>query len=164
MNRKYLLILLLTGLTSTVHGQESNPSVGPLGRGEKGGTFSTGTEDTIRHQDAYGRRSGTEEDEMMSRREGMRYEEYSQRGEMRGMRGMRRPAGDTALIQNIKEQIAADETLSNKAKSVSVDSRNGRVILRGAVSTRDEKERLEEIVRKVEGTKSIENQTEIRRY
>ncbi|MGZ3818737.1 MAG: BON domain-containing protein [Bdellovibrio sp.] len=161
MNKRYLSLFLLAGLASPVHGQESNPSVGPLSRGDTN-TFSAGTEDTLKNMDEYGRPTTQEGME----RKDLNREQYSRTDRGPEMHRMHRPMSqrDSVLIQDIQSQIASDDALSERAKNISVDSKNGKVILRGTVANIQEKARLEEIAKKVPGTKSVENQTEVRRY
>jgi hyperosmotically inducible protein len=74
-------------------------------------------------------------------------------------------AGATAIVAadthdsliSTKAKIKLLTTDDVSVRDVNVDTRNGRVILHGKVSSEGEKERAEAAVRKVDGVRSVEN-------
>ncbi len=62
---------------------------------------------------------------------------------------------DALISTKAKIKLLTAEDVS--VKDVNVDTRNGRVILHGKVSSEGEKERAEAAVRKVDGVRSVEN-------
>lgn len=81
-------------------------------------------------------------------------------------KGIKEPmsAKDTAITRSIREQIAADKSLSMRAKNVTIATQNGRITLKGAVANNSEKSKIEEIAKKVSGVQSVDNQTEVQSY
>lgn len=72
-----------------------------------------------------------------------------------------RTAQDTELTRSIREHIVADQSLSMRAKNITIISNSGLVTLKGTVATNKEQSRVEEIAKKAVGTKSVINQTEV---
>jgi osmotically-inducible protein OsmY len=70
-------------------------------------------------------------------------------------------AKDTELTRSIRERIVADQSLSMRAKNITIISQNGQVTLKGPVATNVEQSKVEEIARKANGTQSVINQTQV---
>lgn len=70
-------------------------------------------------------------------------------------------AKDTELTRSIRERIVADQSLSMRAKNVTIISQNGLVTLKGSVANNQEQAKVEAIAKKVSGTQSVVNQTEV---
>ena len=68
---------------------------------------------------------------------------------------------DTNLTRTIREKIVADNTLSMRAKNITIISQNGLVTLKGPVANNQEQTKVEEIAKKVSGTTAVTNQTEV---
>lgn len=67
-------------------------------------------------------------------------------------------AEDHESIQDIRAAIAADKSLSAAAKEVTLVARNGRVWLRGHVSTADERAAIERAARQAAGVMEVHNE------
>ena len=65
---------------------------------------------------------------------------------------------DWMITAKVKAAILADTALSANAKMVTVNTTNGIVTLSGGVPTKDEKDRIEDTVKHVQGVKKINNQ------
>lgn len=72
-----------------------------------------------------------------------------------------RTPSDTELTRSIRERIVSDQSLSMRAKNITIISKDGQVTLKGAVATSQEQAKVEEIAKKSSGTKSVVNQTEV---
>lgn len=70
-------------------------------------------------------------------------------------------SSDLKLTQQIRKSIMADSSLSTNAKNVKIISEHNTVTLRGAVNSAAEKNRIEEIAKKVAGVKNVNNLLEI---
>lgn len=70
-------------------------------------------------------------------------------------------ARDVELTRKIREQIVADQSLSMRAKNVTIISQNGQVTLKGPVATSQEQAKVEEIAKKTAGAQAVVNQTEV---
>ena len=68
---------------------------------------------------------------------------------------------DTAMTRIIREHIVADQSLSMRAKNITIITQEGRVLLKGPVANAAEKSKVEAIAKKVSGIKSVSNMTEI---
>jgi hyperosmotically inducible periplasmic protein len=68
---------------------------------------------------------------------------------------------DWAITTKVKAEILADTSLSASARFVSVSTTDGVVTLTGSVPTREDRERIYRITRKVNGVKKIDNQITI---
>ena len=71
---------------------------------------------------------------------------------------------DLNITQAIRQKIVAHKNLSMSAKNVKVITRNGIVILRGAVNNPDEKNAIEQLVHEVQGVQKIDNQIQIQAH
>ena len=65
---------------------------------------------------------------------------------------------DSMIIQNIRDFLMKDDTLSPKAKNIKVIVLNGTVILRGPVATQKEKEKILMKIKEIKGIKKVDNQ------
>lgn len=61
----------------------------------------------------------------------------------------------------VRKVIVADDGLSLAAKNVTVLAKSGAVTLRGTVPTQAERDLVEELVRSVAATRSIDNQIQV---
>jgi hyperosmotically inducible periplasmic protein len=68
---------------------------------------------------------------------------------------------DRAITLRVREAINADDMLSGSAKNLSVVTSDGVVTLRGPVQSSQEKSRVSETVKRIEGVKSIDDQLQI---
>jgi osmotically-inducible protein OsmY len=73
-------------------------------------------------------------------------------------------AADRTLTQRIRQAIVADESLSTTAKNVKIMMINGVVTLRGPVHSLQEKGSIAATARHIAGTKTVDNQIEIKGY
>ena len=73
-------------------------------------------------------------------------------------------AADRTLTQRIRQAIVADESLSTTAKNVKIMMINGVVTLRGPVHSLQEKGSIAATARHIAGTKTVDNQLEIKGY
>lgn len=69
---------------------------------------------------------------------------------------------DVKMTTDIRQAIVREEGLSVSAQNVKVITVNGRVVLRGPVNSTGEKDRIEEIARRVAGVDRVDNQLEVR--
>jgi osmotically-inducible protein OsmY len=65
---------------------------------------------------------------------------------------------DHQSIREIREAIASDKSLSLAAKEVTIVARNGRVWLRGHVTTADERAAIERAARQAAGVMEVHNE------
>ncbi len=68
---------------------------------------------------------------------------------------------DTELTRMVREKIMADNTLSAKAKNITIVTNSGRITLRGQVTTPQEKAKVEDIAKRTAGAMGVDNQTTI---
>jgi hyperosmotically inducible protein len=69
---------------------------------------------------------------------------------------------DLALTKDIRESLVDDDALSVNGKNIKVISQDGRVTLRGVVSSLDEKERIVSKVKTLSGVLAIDDQLEVK--
>lgn len=67
--------------------------------------------------------------------------------------------GDAAITAKVKSSIIAEPNI--EAMNINVDTANGVVTLRGTVHSSAESDRVEDIARKTEGVKSVDNKLDI---
>lgn len=65
---------------------------------------------------------------------------------------------DWELTAQVKTAIITDDTISATARLVSVNSRDGVVTLSGKVPTKEDKDKIGEIVKAVPGVKKVDDQ------
>jgi hyperosmotically inducible protein len=68
---------------------------------------------------------------------------------------------DIAFAANVRSAIVKDKSLSTKAHNVKLVASAGTVVLRGPVTSADEKTKVEAIVSAVAGVKRVDNQLDI---
>jgi len=68
---------------------------------------------------------------------------------------------DIEVAANVRSAIVDDKSLSMKAHNVKLVASSGVVVLRGPVTSADEKARVAKIVRAVAGVNRVDNQLEI---
>jgi osmotically-inducible protein OsmY len=71
-------------------------------------------------------------------------------------------ANELGVTNEIRQQIMADNTLTSKAKGVSVSTDDGTVTLKGEVASTAEREKVISIARKVASGFNIDNQLEVK--
>ena len=69
--------------------------------------------------------------------------------------------GDTDLTRRIRQAIMKEETFSTYAQNVKVISVNGKVTLKGPVSTESEKTKILSHARSVAGTANVTNEMSV---
>ena len=67
-------------------------------------------------------------------------------------------SADWAITTKVKAAILADGSLSAKAKMVTVNTTNGVVTLSGGVPTKEDKDRIEQIAKGIQGVTKVNNQ------
>jgi len=77
----------------------------------------------------------------------------------RGPQGYRR--SDERITEDINEELTQDPELD--ASGISVEVKNGEVVLKGSVPDRESKRRAEEIAESCSGVKDIQNQIRVKR-
>jgi osmotically-inducible protein OsmY len=77
----------------------------------------------------------------------------------RGPQGYKR--SDERITEDINEAMTQDHDLD--PSGISVETKNGEVILKGTVSDRESKRRAEEIAESCSGVKDVQNQIRIQR-
>lgn len=70
-----------------------------------------------------------------------------------------RNVDDATLTASVKAQLVADKA-SNLVR-VDVDTNNGTVYLNGTVDTRDQKQRAEQLARRVDGVRKVVNNLQV---
>ena len=70
---------------------------------------------------------------------------------------------DLKLTQEIRQAVMADDSLSFTAKNVKIIAVNGKVTLRGPVSSDQERAAIEAAAKKVAGPTNVENQIEVKK-
>jgi len=68
---------------------------------------------------------------------------------------------DRTIVQQIRQKLVKDESLSTYAKNIKVIVRDGKVTLRGPVRSENERRDVVAAAKKVQGVKKIDNQLEI---
>jgi hyperosmotically inducible protein len=69
--------------------------------------------------------------------------------------------GDLNLTAKIRQEILAKDGLSVNARNIKIVTQEGKVTLRGPVTTQEEKDRIDAIARQAAGDKQVENLLEI---
>jgi hypothetical protein len=72
------------------------------------------------------------------------------------------PAQDQKITQSVHRTLMADKTLSSPA-GVKITTTSGKVTLKGTVSSDDEKDRIENEVKKVPGVQSVDNELKVQK-
>ncbi|MCU0721915.1 MAG: BON domain-containing protein [Pirellula sp.] len=67
---------------------------------------------------------------------------------------------DIAITASIRKSVV-DTKMSTNAQNVKIITQDGNVTLRGPVKTQEEKDRIDEIARKVAGVKAVDSQLEV---
>jgi hyperosmotically inducible periplasmic protein len=67
---------------------------------------------------------------------------------------------DIGITASIRKSVV-DTKMSINAQNVKIITQDGNVTLRGPVKTQEEKERIDEIARKVAGVNAVDNQLEV---
>jgi osmotically-inducible protein OsmY len=70
-------------------------------------------------------------------------------------------AADRSITQEIRRNLMNDSDLSTNAKNIKVITINRVVVLRGPVLNEAERQRIEDLVKRVNGVSSVDNQLEI---
>jgi len=70
---------------------------------------------------------------------------------------------DLKITQQIRQAVMADDSLSFTAKNVKIIAVNGKVTLRGPVSSDQERAAIEAAAKKVAGPTNVENQIEVKK-
>jgi hyperosmotically inducible protein len=70
-------------------------------------------------------------------------------------------SSDWSITTKVKAEILSDTSISASARFVSVSTTDGVVTLTGSVPTREDRERIYRIARKVNGVKRVDNQITI---
>jgi len=100
-----------------------------------------------------------------NRREPSRGQQYPQPSGTRQSFAGRGPQGykrsDDRITEDINEEMTKDHDLD--ASNISVETKNGEVILKGTVSDRESKRRAEEIAESCSGVSDVQNQIRIKR-
>ena len=65
---------------------------------------------------------------------------------------------DRNLVQNVRQALTSDTSLSTSAQNVTVVSKNGTVTLRGSVKDASEKQKVQEKATQVAGVSNVDNQ------
>lgn len=69
---------------------------------------------------------------------------------------------DKSLNQNVRRALMQEEGLSTNAKNIRVIATDGTVTLRGLVENNQEKNRIEDAVKNVDGVKNVDNQLDVK--
>jgi osmotically-inducible protein OsmY len=67
---------------------------------------------------------------------------------------------DIGITASIRRSVV-DTKMSTNAQNVKIITQDGNVTLRGPVQTQEEKDRIDEIARKVAGVKAVDSQLEV---
>ena len=70
-------------------------------------------------------------------------------------------SADWAITTKVKSSIMSDTSISASARFVSVNTTNGVVTLTGSVPTKEDRDRIVRITKKVSGVVSVDNQITI---
>jgi len=71
---------------------------------------------------------------------------------------------DLALAKDVRKSLVDDDALSVNGKNIKVISQDGRVTLRGPVSSLEEKERIVSKVKTLPGVLEIDDQLEVKQH
>jgi hyperosmotically inducible protein len=71
--------------------------------------------------------------------------------------------GDLTITQDIRKAVMADSSLSFSAKNVKIITQGGKVTLRGAVKSDQERKAIDDSARKVAGAGNVDNQLEVKK-
>jgi hyperosmotically inducible protein len=69
---------------------------------------------------------------------------------------------DRDLMQQIRQSVMDDQSLSTNAHNVKIIAKNGKVTLRGAVNSEDEKKTIEQKATEVAGAGNVTNELTIK--
>ena len=69
---------------------------------------------------------------------------------------------DLTLTQQIRRALMGDDSLSFGAKNVTVVTTDGKVTLRGNVSSNDERSTIDNYARRIAGERAVDNQIEVK--
>ena len=69
---------------------------------------------------------------------------------------------DLKLTQDIRKAVMKDEGLTMTAKNIKIITAEGRVTLRGPVSTQEEKTKIESLAKATAGKTPVDNQLEVK--
>lgn len=72
------------------------------------------------------------------------------------------PISDVTLSGTIRQAVSANSSLSNQAKDINIEAKEGVVTLRGTVSSNAEKSLIEKIAKNTNGTIKVNNEIEVR--
>jgi hyperosmotically inducible protein len=64
---------------------------------------------------------------------------------------------DRKVTQQIRQAITKDDSLSTSAQNVKIITQDGKVTLRGSVNSDNEKQKIADQAKKVQGVKSVDN-------
>jgi len=105
--------------------------------------------------------SGTGQPPYREERQGSQRNQSAQRPSFagRGPQGYKR--SDDRIMEDINEAMTRDHDLD--ASNISVEAKDGEVILKGTVSDRESKRRAEEIAESCSGVRDVQNQIRIQR-
>ena len=70
---------------------------------------------------------------------------------------------DLTITQDIRKAVVADSSLSFAAKNVKIITQGGKVTLRGAVKSDQERKSIDDSARKVAGAGNVDNQLEVKK-
>ncbi len=70
---------------------------------------------------------------------------------------------DLDITKKIRQAVMGDSTLSFSAKNVKIITRDGKVTLRGPVSTNQERSAIQAAAQKVAGASNVDNQLEVKK-
>ena len=86
-----------------------------------------------------------------------------------GAKKSKTPIGDQAstqqdrnMVQDIRQSLMEDDSLSALAESIRIVARNGSVTLRGAVQSQEQKEQVAEVARNVAGDDKVQNNLKVK--
>lgn len=64
---------------------------------------------------------------------------------------------DNKITKNIRRELMKETSLSTDAQNLNIETTAGRVMVRGTVQSIEEKNRIEEMIRKVSGVKEVDS-------
>jgi hyperosmotically inducible protein len=70
---------------------------------------------------------------------------------------------DLDVTQKIRQAVVGNGSLSFNAKNVKIITRNGKVTLRGPVSSNEERNAVQAAAQKVAGAGNVDNQLEVKK-
>lgn len=77
----------------------------------------------------------------------------------KGAKAVERAAGDVALIAKVKAKLLADPEV--KGLAIEVDASGGKVILKGKVDSREQKQEAGKLARGTEGVRDVRNRIKV---